>query len=245
MEPTQLPVTRQRRTTEGSGSSSIRSWLVPTALIALGLVPLGAGATRLSQLARGVAADAENARFVGRPLPVVLHVIGATLFCVLGALQFAPTLRRQRWHRIGGRVVLPAGVLAALSGVWMTLFYALPVGENDALLEALRLVLGVGMVVALVSGFLAILRRDFGAHRAWVMRGYAIGMGAGTQALMMVPWALLMGKPTGLTRTLLMGTGWALNLVVAEWQIRRRWSLGASIKPSGGRHALGTTLMPE
>jgi uncharacterized membrane protein len=206
----------ERTTAHEVQSASARPWLVPSGLIALSLVPVAAGASRVAQLARGVAANAENARFVATPLPVVLHVIGATLFCVLGALQFAPTLRRPRWHRGAGYVVLPAGVVAALSGLWMAFLYPLPTGENHPLLEALRLVIGVGMLLALYLSFLAIRRRDFGAHRAWIMRAYAIGIGAGTQALMMVPWWLLFGKPTGITYALIMAVGWALNLCLAE-----------------------------
>jgi len=206
----------EQRTTANVGGASTRPWLAPTALIALSLVPVAAGASRVAQLARCVAATAENARFVASPLPVVLHVIGATLFCVLGALQFAPTLRRPRWHRAAGYVVLPAGLVAAFSGLWMAFLYPLPTGENHPLLEAFRLVLGVGMLLALFLGLLAIRRRDFGAHRAWMVRGYAIGIGAGTQALMMVPWWLLFGKPTGITYALIMGAGWALNLCLAE-----------------------------
>lgn len=206
----------QQQTTGKESGASGRSWLVPAALIALTLVPIGAGVTRVAQLARGADINAENARFVGSPLPVVLHVLGATLFCVLGALQFAAPLRGGPWHRIAGRVALPAGLVAALSGLWMAFFYRLPAGEDHLLLKGFRLVLGVGMVLALGLGLRAIQRRDFAAHRAWMMRSYAIGIGAGTQALLMVPWWLLFGKPTGITYALLMGAGWLINLVVAE-----------------------------
>ena len=227
----QAGVVRERRTTPATVSASKSPWLVPLGLIALSLVPLAQGALRLSRLARGVPANAESVRFVATPLPVVLHIVGATLFCVFGALQFAPTLREQRWHRFAGRLVVPAGLVAALSGLWMAFFYELPAGEDDPVLKVLRLVFGVGMVVALVRGSLAILRRDFAAHRAWMMRGYAIGLGAGTQALIMVPWWLLFGKPIGPTRTLLMGAGWIVNLIVAE----RRWRPRSSVAPAHAR----------
>lgn len=38
------------------------------------------------------------------------------------------------------------------------------------------------MAACLVLGFTAIRRRDIAAHRAWMIRAYAIGLGAGTQA---------------------------------------------------------------
>jgi len=57
-----------------------------------------------------------------------------------------------------------------------------------------------------------------------MMRAYALGIGAGTQVLTSAPWLLLVGKPMGTTRTLLLGAGWAINLAVAEWFIWTRRS---------------------
>ena len=71
-------------------------------------------------------------------------------------------------------------------------------------------------------GLAAALRRDFARHRAWMMRGYAIGLGAGTQVWTLVPWLLAFGVPGEFTRAMLMAAGWVINLVVAEWVIRSR-----------------------
>jgi hypothetical protein len=54
-----------------------------------------------------------------------------------------------------------------------------------------------------------------------MVRAYAIGLGAGTQVLTHLPWVLYFGAPDELTRALLMGAGWAINLAVAEWIIRQ------------------------
>jgi uncharacterized membrane protein len=204
-------------------TASRKEWFAPAGLLALSAVPIAAGAVRLGQLGSGAAVTPDNARFFATPVPVVVHIISASLFCVLGAFQFVPGLRRRRigWHRLAGRLLVPCGLAAALSGLWMTLFYASPPGDGE-LLEAFRLVFGSGMVLSLVLGLAAILRREIPQHRAWMMRGYAIGLGAGTQVLTHVPWLLLMGKPEGLSRALLMAAGWLINLAVAEWIIRRR-----------------------
>ena len=55
----------------------------------------------------------------------------------------------------------------------------------------IRLVFGSAMVAFLVLGVVAIRRRDVVTHSAWVTRGYAIGQGAGTQALFFAPWTLV------------------------------------------------------
>jgi uncharacterized membrane protein len=198
-------------------------WLVPAALIVLSTIPVVAGAARLSELTSGAEITPDNARFFASPLPVVLHILSVSLYSLLGAFQFAPgfRIRRPKWHRTAGRLLVPSGLVAAFSGLWMTHFYPWPAGDG-VLLYGLRLLFGSAMVLSIILGAAAIRRRDFARHGAWMMRGYAIGLGAGTQVLTHVPWFLLFGTPDEFTRALLMGAGWMINLVVAEWVIYKR-----------------------
>jgi hypothetical protein len=197
-------------------------WVV-AALILLSAIPIAAGAFRLSQLAGGAAITPANARFFASPLPVVLHIVSVTLYSLLGAFQFVPSLRRRRhgWHRAAGRIVLPSGLIAALSGLWMTLFYRVP-AYDGALVYGLRLLFGSAMLLALLLGVAALRRRAFVQHGNWMLRGYAIGMGAGTQVLTGLAAAAIIDPPTELSRALLLGAGWVINLAVAEWIIRLR-----------------------
>ncbi|PZG17674.1 hypothetical protein C1I95_14955 [Micromonospora craterilacus] len=201
--------------------SGRREWLIPTGLILLALVPVVAGAIRVADLSTGPVVTPDNARFVHDPLPVVVHAVAASLYCLLGAFQFAPGFRRRhlRWHRAAGRVLVPAGLLTGLSGIWMSLFYPLLPIDGE-LLIGLRISFGSAMVVCIVLGFVAILRRDITRHRAWMIRGYAIGQGAGTQFLTHLPWMLVSGPPDELPRALLHAAGWLINIAVAEWIIR-------------------------
>jgi hypothetical protein len=81
------------------------------------------------------------------------------------------------------------------------------------------------MLASIVLAVVAIRRRDFPSHGAWMTRGYAIALGAGTQVFTMLPWVVVFG-PIGaadeLPRTALMTAGWVVNLAVAEYVIRRR-----------------------
>jgi uncharacterized membrane protein len=207
-------------------SSRRAGWRVPALLILLSLVPAAAGTARLAQLASGATVTAENARFFASPLPVVLHVLAVIPFSLLGALQFAPSFRRRHraWHRAAGRVLGVCGLVAALTGLWMAQFYPWPAGDGVAVyLE--RLVFGTAMLASMVLALDAVRRRDFAAHGAWMTRAYAIGMGAGTQVLTHLPWFILMdGKPGEVPRAVMMGAGWVINVVVAEWIIRRKVS---------------------
>ena len=198
------------------------SWVLPTALILLTAIPVGAGGDRIGQLTSGAAITAANARFFADPIPVVIHIIGASTFCWLGAVQFSPSFRARhpRWHRVAGRILVPCGIAAALSGMYMAVFYPEP-ADVGPLLTTFRLFFGTAMATCLGLGLRSALRRDFAAHRAWMMRGYAIGIGAGTQAFTQLAWIVPFGPVDRLSNALTLLTGWLINLAVAEWFIRR------------------------
>ncbi len=180
--------------------------------------------------------NAENARFFDSPVPVVVHIVASSVFLLLGALQFAPALRRRRWHRRAGRIVAPAGLLSALSALWMTLFYDMP-AVNGVALSVMRLGFGTAMAAAIVVAFVAIRRGDVATHGAWMTRAYAIGLGAGTQVFTFLPWTLVFGAPDEAMHAVLMGAGWVINLAVAEVVIRRRAVRSGSVTRTSGRSA--------
>lgn len=194
---------------------------MPAGLIFLSLIPVLAGAARLSELTGGADITPKNERFFNSPVPVAIHIVSVTVYALLGAFQFVPSLRRSNWHRAAGRILIPAGLLAAGSGLWMTLFYTLPPSDG-LLLLLLRLLFGTAMLASLVLGILAIRRRDFATHGAWMTRAYAIGVAAGTQALILIIPELLSTPPDVTTRAVLMGAAWLINLAVAEYVIHRR-----------------------
>jgi uncharacterized membrane protein len=214
-------------------------WLVPAALIFLSLIPVIAGSVRLTELTGGADITPRNARFFASPIPVAVHIATVTVYSVLGAFQFVPSLRRGKrgrlnWHRIAGRILVPAGLLVALSGLWMALFYALPPSDGIILL-ILRLVFGTAMLASIVLAVLAIRRRDFVRHGAWMTRAYAIALGAGTQAIILIIPELLSSPPDVTSRAVLMGTAWLINLAVAEYVIHRRSRLSAPAYRTPGR----------
>ena len=204
---------RTRQQSPGPG------WPVPFALAALSAIPLIMGSLRLVQPAGGPELMAAEERFATFPLPVVLHILGSAIYVLVGALQFVPRFRRRHrtWHRRVGRVLVVAGLLVAASALWMTLLYQPKPGTGD-LLYILRLVFSSAMIACLILGFTAIRRRKIAAHRAWMIRAYAIGLAAGTQAFTEGIGQTLLGT-SELQGDLAKAAGWAINLAVAEWVI--------------------------
>ncbi len=203
-------------------------WAVPVALILLSAIPLLAGTFRLIQLAGGPEVMPADERFAGFPALLVVHIIGAALYALVGVFQFVPRFRRRHltWHRRAGRVLAAAGLLVAGSALWMTLLYSQKPGTGD-LLYVLRLVFASAMAACLVLGFTSIRRRDIDAHRAWMIRSYAIGLAAGTQAFTegIVTGIFGSGEIRG---DLAKGAGWVINLAIAEWAIRRSTTAGST-----------------
>jgi hypothetical protein len=72
----------QRRPGPPGGST----WRVPAALVVLSIVPLVAGSLRLLEVAGGPQLLPDNPRIDAVPAPVVLHIVAAALYALLGAL---------------------------------------------------------------------------------------------------------------------------------------------------------------
>jgi uncharacterized membrane protein len=166
---------------------------------------------------------------------LVTHVFTAAVALVLGPLQFIPRVRaRRRLHRALGRTYLLAGVLpSALATVPVAIWSGRPLTQVG---------LTTAAVLWLVTGALAYRaarRRDFAAHRAWMMRNYALTFLAVT-ARVLVPLLLLAQIPLGNVDPGSIGQrapgmipvgqtlGWIVNLAVVELLLRRRRRPGAA-----------------
>ena len=194
---------------------------MPFALVAVVVFPAFAGYLRLVELAGGSHVLPANPRMTASPLPVVIHIVCAVLYAVLGAFQFSSGFRRRRpgWHRASGRVVVGLGLAVAFSALWMTLFYARQPGTGE-LAYLFRLTFGSALAACILLGFSAIRRGDVATHQAWMTRGYAIALAAGTQTFTLAIGPAVFG-PGALTKDLSLGAAWLVNLAVAEVVIRR------------------------
>jgi uncharacterized membrane protein len=188
----------------------------------LAFVPIVAGAFRLLEVAGGPAALPAHPGIAASPLPVVVHIVSAVLFTILGAFQFSPRFLAgwPGWHRLSGRVAAAAGLAVAVSAMWMALFYE-GGAHSGALVGVVRLVFGAAMAASILLGVAAIRRSDVDGHRAWMVRGYALGVGAGTQVFTEGFGEPILG--TGeISAAAQLAAGWVINLAVAQHIIVRQ-----------------------
>jgi len=118
--------------------------------------------------------------------------------------------------------VVGLGLAVAFSALWMTLFYARQPGTGE-LAYLFRLAFGSAMAASIILGFTAIRNRDVAGHVAWMTRGYALALGAGTQVFTLGIGKAVFGT-SALAYDLSLGAGWVINLAVAEYIIRRKGS---------------------
>jgi hypothetical protein len=201
-------------------------FVIPVVLIALSVVPAVGGIARLMSVATDTTITADNARFLEAPTPVVIHVVSATLYSLLGAFQFSRgvRLRWPRIHRRAGVLLTLSGLLAALTGLWMTVRYPIPTGLQGPILYVVRVVVASAMFASIAVAWASILRRNVARHEAFMIRAYALGQGASTQVVVLLPWMFISHESQGLTRDLLMTLSWAINVAIAESIIRARAS---------------------
>jgi uncharacterized membrane protein YozB (DUF420 family) len=154
-------------------------------------------------------------------LPLFVHASCSILFLCLGAIQLVPSARRRnmKWHKTAGRVAVSAGLLGALSGVWMTLAHP---DISTAVLYYARLGASLFWAVAIVLAVRHVVQGQRAQHRAWMIRAYAIALPAGTLAFIMLPIVMIFGEEgNALLLETVQAAAWPLHMAIAEWIIRR------------------------
>src|SRR3982074_3007233 len=101
-----------------------------------------------------------NPRITASPMPVIVHIVSAVVYAILGAFQFSTGLRRRwpAWHRVAGRGLVGRGLAVPFAAVGVPAFSPrVPGGELG---HVFRLAFGTGMAASIILGFNAIRRRD-------------------------------------------------------------------------------------
>lgn len=191
-------------------------------LLLLSVVPIIAGIFRVYQLRSGIVTD-ESVRFHSNPVPLVIHIVAVTIYSFLGAFQFAPGFRKQHFnlHRQNGKILVVAAFMVAMTGLWMTLVYPSANLDGNAVYFA-RLLVGVAMLMFIFFGVGAIFKKNYTEHGHWMIRAYALALGAGTQVFTHIPWIFFPEIKNEFTRAVFMILGWIINITVAECIIQNQ-----------------------
>lgn len=156
-------------------------------------------------------------RFAVEGLAVPAHFFGAGLALLLVPLQ-ASGLVRRRWptlHRIGGGLSAGGILAAGMGGLIMATqsHRGWATGVGFAILAVLWLsVTGLGVAAA--------VRRDFAAHRRWMLRCMALTSAAITLRIMLAAGTGLLKLPFDVVYITAAWASWLFNLGLAEAWLR-------------------------
>jgi uncharacterized membrane protein len=177
------------------------------ALAAYGFLPLGA-----------LLHPDMRASFEAHEAAIRLHIFASVAALALGPLQFSTGLRsrRPRLHRLMGRAYLGVGVLlGGASGLYVAQF-----AFGGAATRLAFTLLALAWLFTGWSAYAAIRRGEVVAHRAWMLRNFALTFAA-VMLRLYLPVAMAGGIAFEAAYPVIAWLCWVPNLIAVEaWQ---RW----------------------
>ena len=178
--------------------------------------------------------NAFDIRYYTNAMATILHLGPGFFVMVLGPLQFMRGVRKKyiKLHRISGRIFVLCGIIGAFSGIAIGVFDPfMGVGDqgfNESMATAF---FSLFILLSLVMALVRIKQRNFGQHREWMIRAFALMLAIATERLMLT--ALM--ATTGIEIAVLFGTTFWMagvsNMAAAEL-----WISFTRTPGNGARH---------
>jgi hypothetical protein len=198
-----------------------RPMLLALLLFVATFIPIASAPIRMFQVITA-SLPQDSLRFYAVPWGLFSHAFGGLLFALIGPLQFTGALKNRfgKLHRISGRIFVVTGFMLALSALRLLIEFP---NSSTWVLIAARGLAAFGLMGCLTISMFAILKRNFNNHRNWMIRAYAIGMGAATISFIQLPIFIIRGRAMeGYFGDSLFVLSWVINLTLAEWVIRKK-----------------------
>lgn len=214
-------------------------WLLVAALTALILLAIVARMIFLfdpslfPDTGSGSQIDLFSARFLEHYLATILHLVPALLVVIIGPLQFVRGIRKRnrKLHRIGGYIYLCCGTVVAISGLYIGVLYPFG-GIEQGFAEAMAVgVLGLYTLICLFKAFTYAKRKEFAAHREWMIRSWGLMLSVSTQRVVVGVVILVIDIDLVEVFGTALWMAVALNVAVCEY-----WIALTRIPGSGAKH---------
>ena len=190
-------------------------------VVCIGIL-LAFGTTRLTHLGQNPPGqDAFGIRYLQHPVITILHIVPGLLFLTLAPLQFVSLIRRRRitLHRRLGWVLVSCAIVSGLFALMAAFRFP---AFGGATTETAAAVFGVLFLFCVIRAVRHIRRREIAQHRAWMIRAFALALGAATVRLFIGGLVVLGGYTFAEAFGPAFWAGFSVNLAVAEALIRYR-----------------------
>lgn len=161
-----------------------------------------------------------QARYIENPMTTAIHMITGLLFVVLAPLQFIQSFRNKHrtLHKNLGRVLMVSALIAGLYGLVAVATFPAYGGLATA---ASGWFFGPLFLFAVLRSFWHIRNKNIEKHREWIIRAFALGIGVGTQRILIGVFVTTTDYPIVEIFGPAMWIGFCFNLLVAELWINR------------------------
>jgi len=185
--------------------------------------------TDVPHIVAGTVPDDDLAeKYVAHPWLAYGHIVPGMVYLLGAPLQLSRRFRSRHYalHRRLGRVLLGSALISGVLSVVLGIVFAWGRGAETTA----TLVFGSWFVATLLVAFRAIRRGQVPAHRRWMIRAFAVGLGVATIRIWVglftgVQIGLLgMGDetmPVRATFGIAFWLGLSMHVVFAEWWLRR------------------------
>lgn len=202
--------------------------LIAVSLVIVIVFIAGRLTSDIPNLRNGTVPDQPFGRnYVEHPWPAYLHIVPGLIYLLGAPFQLSPRFRRRHLtlHRRLGRALIACGSFSVILAFVIGISH--PFGGWTE--GAATVAFGLWFLGCLFAAFAAARRRDFGQHRRWMIRAFAVGIGIATIRLwtgvfIALHHAMTSEPPNGpvaSTFGLAFWLGFAVNVAVGEWWLRR------------------------
>jgi uncharacterized membrane protein len=152
---------------------------------------------------------------INHPIVFYAHTVVAPLALLFGVWQFLPATRRSSYHRWAGRLYVVCVAFASIAG-----FVIATTTEIGLRAGAGFMILAVLWFIATTTAYFWARTGNFVRHRVWMIRSYALTCAAITLRIIL-PAGTTLGASFADSYIVAAWGSWIINLLIAEWIIRR------------------------
>ena len=152
------------------------------------------------------------------PVVISLHVALGGMYVCFATVQLFAVIRKNapKFHRVLGTTTVSLGLITSAMAVAVTILFPF---SGPAMIFFVT-PFACYFAYALTRGYLFARKQEYGRHREWMIRAFAIATAIATQRLILVPALVVFGTEEDTIRLLSMlsfTSAFALHAVVSEY----------------------------
>lgn len=170
----------------------------------------------------GQGLDDFGIRYIQHFFVAGVHLLFGFIVYVCAPFQFMPSIRKRfiRFHRWTGRAWMVSAATAGFTGAFFGVVWPFTGHQGFGLMQTgINALIGPYTLFCLYKAYSNIRARNFGEHREWMIRTFALMLGVATQRVLMIVLIPLTGISAETMFASCMVLGMIINIGISEYWI--------------------------